>query len=67
MPRHRVPGKEQDLNRLVLSRCPLTDMRRAIYDFGINTLKSEGISMVNEGVTTLEEIYQVLDPGGKWR
>lgn len=57
----------EDLNKLVLSRCPLSDMRKAIYDFGINTLKSEAIRKVNEGVTTLEEVYQVLDPGGKWR
>lgn len=57
----------EELNKLVLSRSPLTTMRQAIYNLGINTLKSEAIRIVNEGVTTLEEVYQVLDPGGKWR
>ena len=57
----------EDLNRIVLSRAPLSDMRKAIHDLGINTLKSEAIRKVNEGVTTLEEVFTVLDPGGKWR
>lgn len=55
------------LNQVVLSKSPLSDMRKAVYELGINTLKSEAIRFVNDGVTSLEEVYGVLDPGGKWR
>jgi type IV pilus assembly protein PilB len=56
-----MPVKE-DLKELVLRGGSALDIKREAARLGMKTLRQSGLSKVEEGVTTLEEVLRVTAP-----
>jgi type IV pilus assembly protein PilB len=46
------------LRDMVMSNCPIDDLRNAARGFGMVTLRDAGISYMHEGVTTIDEVIR---------
>jgi type IV pilus assembly protein PilB len=56
-----MPVKE-DLKDLILRGGSAIDVKREAVRLGMKTLRQSGLSKIEEGVTTLEEVLRVTAP-----
>jgi type IV pilus assembly protein PilB len=56
-----MPVKE-DLKDLILRGGSALDVKREAIRLGMKTLRQSGLSKIEEGVTTLEEVLRVTAP-----
>ncbi|MCD4783431.1 MAG: Flp pilus assembly complex ATPase component TadA [Candidatus Eremiobacteraeota bacterium] len=57
---YEVLSLTDEVKHLIDRNAPISEIRKAALEAGMNTMRSEAKRKVKEGITTLEEIYKVL-------